>query len=120
ASRPVELLLGGWQVNANLIAMSGQGFTASYADCGADEDVGVCRPDRIGSVSVSNPSKNQWYQGASGPLDQNGDTSGPWRRPAVGTIGNGGRNTLLGPGWFNTDASFLKNFSVTEKVRAQF
>lgn len=120
SSRAADLVLGGWQVNANIILMSGLGFTPSYANCGADEDVGVCRPDRIGDTSVSNPSRNQWYLGAQDILAQNGDVSGPWKRPAIGTIGNAGRNTLLGPGWFNTDASFLKNFSVTEKVRAQF
>jgi hypothetical protein len=100
--------------------MSGQGFTASYANCGADEDVGVCRPDRIGSTSVSDQSRDHWYQGATDILANNGDTSGPWRRPAIGTLGNSGRNTLLGPGWFSTDASFFKNFSLTEKLRGQF
>jgi outer membrane receptor protein involved in Fe transport len=120
ASKALDLIAGGWQVNANLIIMSGQGFTASYANCGADEDVGVCRPNLVGSTSVSNRSRNQWYQGATDTLDGNGQTSGPWQRPDIGTIGNAGRNTLLGPGWFNTDASFLKNFVLTEKVRAQF
>ena len=100
--------------------MSGQGFTASYANCGADEDVGVCRPDLVGSTSVSNHSRNHWYQGATDVLANNGDTSGPWKRPAIGTLGNAGRNTLLGPGWFNTDASVSRTSTLTEKIRAQF
>ncbi len=120
ASRAMDLVLGGWQANANVILMSGQGFTVSYANCGADEDVGVCRPDKVGSTGVSSQSRDHWYQGATDILANNGDTSGPWRRPAIGTFGNAGRNTMLGPGWFNTDASFFKNFAVTEKVRAQF
>ncbi|MCU1272694.1 MAG: Cna B-type protein [Bryobacterales bacterium] len=120
APRAVDLIAGGWQVNANVILMSGLGFTPSYANCGADEDVGVCRPDLVGSTSVSNRSRNQWYQGATDTLANNGDTSGPWKRPAIGTLGNAGRNTLLGPGWFNTDASFFKNFHVTETFTAQF
>ena len=53
ASRGLELLVGGWQLTTNLVVMSGEGFTPSYANCGADEDVGVCRPDRVGSTSVS-------------------------------------------------------------------
>ena len=119
-SRALDLIVGGWQANANLILMSGQGFTASYAECGADEDVGVCRPDLVGSTSVSSQTRDHWYQGADTTLANNGDTSGPWSRPAIGTLGNAGRNTLLGPGWFNTDASFFKNFALTERLKGQF
>jgi outer membrane receptor protein involved in Fe transport len=120
ASRAADLVVGGWQVNGNIVLMSGQGFTASYSNCGADEDVGVCRPDRIGSTSVSDQNQNHWYQGATDILANNGDTSGPWRRPAIGTIGNAGRNTLLGPGWFGTDASVFKRFTLTERLQGQF
>jgi outer membrane receptor protein involved in Fe transport len=120
ASRAMDLLVGGWQVAADVVLMSGQGFTAHYANCGADQDVGVCRPDLIGSTSVSNQNRDHWYQGAQDVLVNNGDTSGPWKRPAVGTLGNAGLNTLLGPGWFDTDMSVSKSFAVTEAVRAQF
>lgn len=120
SSKAMNLLVGGWEMNANLVWMGGQGFTASYANCGADEDVGVCRPDLVGSVSVSNQDRNHWYQGATDLLANNGDTSGPWRRPAIGTLGNAGRNTLNGPAWFNTDASFVKNFYLSEKLKSEF
>jgi hypothetical protein len=53
-------------------------------------------------------------------LANNGDTSGPWKRPAIGTLGDAGRNTLPGPGWFNTDMSLNKSFALGETVRAQF
>jgi hypothetical protein len=120
ASRALDLLVGGWELTANLVLMSGQGFTASYANCGADQDVGVCRPDRTGSTSVSDQSRDNWYQGADGVLANNGDTSGPWRRPAAGTLGDAGRNTLRGPAWFGTDMSFSKNFAIRERLRTQF
>ncbi len=120
ASRALDLVVGGWQLTGNLVLMSGEGFTASYANCGSDEDVNVCRPDLIGSTSVSNQNQDHWYQGATDVLANNGDTSGPWQRPAIGTLGNAGRNTLLGPGWFNVDMSMSKNFTITEAVRAQF
>ena len=120
APRALELLVGGWQLTANLVVMSGEGFTASYANCGADEDVNVCRPDLVGSTSVSHQDRDHWYQGADTVLASNGDTSGPWKRPAAGTIGNAGRNTLLGPGWFDTDVAFNKNFAITETLRGQF
>ena len=120
ASRALDLIVGGWQTNFNLIWMSGQGFTPSYANCGADQDVGICRPDLVGDASVSNPTRDHWYQGATDTLANNGDTSGPWKRPGVGVLGNAGRNTQSGPGWFNTDMSFFKNFRITEKVKGQF
>jgi len=53
-------------------------------------------------------------------LANNGDKSGPWQRPAIGTLGDAGRNTLLGPGWFNVDLAMSKNFTITETLRAQF
>jgi hypothetical protein len=120
ASRGLDLLVGGWQLTADIVLMSGQGFTASYANCGSDEDVGVCRPDLVGSTSVSDQSRNHWYQGAENVLANNGDTSGPWKRPAIGTLGDAGRNTLPGPAWFNADVSMNKSFLLTETLRAQF
>jgi hypothetical protein len=119
ASRGLDLVVGGWEMNGNFVLMSGQGFTASYANCGADQDVGVCRPDLVGNVTYGG-TRDNWYTGASEILANNGDTSGVWRRPAIGTLGDAGRNTLLGPGWFNADMSFIKNFTVTEAVHAQF
>ncbi|MGI8960682.1 MAG: hypothetical protein ACR2IV_13140 [Bryobacteraceae bacterium] len=71
ASRGVDLVVGGWQLAANVVLMSGQGFTASYANCGADQDVNVCRPDLVGSTSVSNQNRDHWYQGADAVLANN-------------------------------------------------
>jgi hypothetical protein len=119
-SRAADLAIGGWTINTNLTVMSGQGFTVSYANCGADQDVGICRPNLVGSTSVSNQSRDQWYQGATDVLANNGDTSGPWKRPDIGTLGNAGRNTLLGPRWFDADMSALKNFRFTETFKSQF
>ncbi len=38
----------------------------------------------------------------------------------IGQFGNLGRNTLIGPGFSNTDLGLLKNFAITERVRLQF
>jgi hypothetical protein len=40
--------------------------------------------------------------------------------PAPGSIGNSGRNTFRGPGFFNTDMSLVKKFRVAEHVAATF
>jgi hypothetical protein len=41
-------------------------------------------------------------------------------RPALGTFGNLGRNTLMGPGLFNIDSSLEKTFKPNERLNMQF
>jgi hypothetical protein len=120
SNRIVDLAVGGWRASSNTVWMSPQGFNTSYAECSSDNDVGSCHPSRIGSTSVSNRSRSNWYA-ISQPLVDNGQTSGPWQRPQVGTFGNDVRNSLTGPLWKQTDASLIKAFAVIpEKVNAQF
>jgi hypothetical protein len=40
--------------------------------------------------------------------------------PAVGTLGNTGRNTGRGPGYFSADFGLVKDTRITEAVRTQF
>ncbi|MGB2888345.1 MAG: hypothetical protein WBC04_11660 [Candidatus Acidiferrales bacterium] len=40
--------------------------------------------------------------------------------PANGTYGNVGRDTLIGPGLAELDASLLKNTVLTERLKLQF
>jgi hypothetical protein len=47
-------------------------------------------------------------------------TSGAFALPACGAIGNAGRNWLRGPSVFFSDLSIAKNFTITEKYKAQF
>jgi hypothetical protein len=47
-------------------------------------------------------------------------TSGPIALPGCGSIGSGLRNSLRGPHAFFSDLSLAKNFSITEKYKAQF
>ncbi len=135
ASRPVDLLVGGWQLSGIWVWESGYPFTPGYVNCGKDEDTGPCRANLVGDASVSNPSAKGWYAiatpGTSGPgciatstptseLNANGCTRGPWSRPAPGTFGNVARNSFFGPHLFNADASLTKAFHITEAVNAQF
>ena len=62
-----------------------------------------------------------WYQTTGGKeLAANGDTIGPWRRPAIGTFGNATRNSQRGPSFWNSDLSLFKSFQFTEKLKGQF
>jgi hypothetical protein len=135
ASRPMDLLVGGWQLAGIWTWQSGLPFTPSYVDCGKDKDTGPCRPNLVGNASLSNPTAQMWFAtataGTSGPgcnttalatpeLNNNGCTRGPWSRPQPGTFGNVALNSFFGPHFFNADASLSKSFRFTEKVNAQF
>ncbi len=135
ASRPVNALVGGWQLSGIWLYQSGIPFTPSYTDCGRDVDTGPCRPNLVGDASVSDPSRGGWFAtapaGTSGTgcvatatatpqLNANGCTRGPWNRPAPGTFGNVARNSFFGPHHFNADASLNKNFQITERWKGQF
>jgi hypothetical protein len=135
ASRPVDAILGGWQLSNIWLWQSGIPFTPSYLDCGKDEDTGPCRANLVGSASISDPGIHAWYAtatpGTSGSgcltsttataeLNTNGCTRGPWSRPAAGTFGNVARNSFFGPHAFNMDASLSKQFHLTERFGAQF
>jgi len=119
ASRALDYLVGGWEINGTTMWGSGTPYGVGYLDCGADRDTGPCRPDIVGTV-LQPHMENLWYQVATMPLSTPGAVSGPWRRPQPGTFGNAGRNPFRGPGLFNGDMSFLKSFHITEKVTGQF
>jgi hypothetical protein len=53
-------------------------------------------------------------------LATNGATAGAWSRPAIGTFGTAGRNSLRGPGFWNADMSLFKHFRWTERIDSQF
>src|SRR5215472_418154 len=117
--KPAEWLLGGWQINGLNNWGTGLPFTPSYRDCNSDRDTGFCKPSIVGDWHADNPSQFGWFNTAPTPLVSNGLTSGVWQRPAKGTFGNVGRNTMWGPRFTQLDLSFFKDFSLTEKVRLQ-
>jgi hypothetical protein len=131
AARPVDLLLGGWQISGNWVWESGVPFTPSYTNCNNDRDTGPCKPNIVGPVQTG-LGRNQWFTVASSTLTNPalsaanpcpgsvGTTSGPWQEPACGTFGNVARNSLFGPHLFNADLSLGKSFVITERLKAEF
>src|SRR5215469_7367119 len=145
-SRPMNFLVGGWQVSNTTNWSGGLPFTPTLGHCGEisdlNNDVGHCRPNLVPgqgiSVGKTTNSKGIFWFNPVSSLDQspqvfsNTDitglnactlarpTSGPVALPACGTLGNAGRNSLRGPHAFSSDLSVLKNFSITERIKAQF
>jgi outer membrane receptor protein involved in Fe transport len=120
-SRPLDYVVGGWQINLINSWMTGLPFTPGYTNCGSDEDVsGECRANVLGSWQVANPGQTGWYSACASVLASNGQACGAWQRPQKGAIGNVGRNVLYGPHFWETDFSVFKEFAVRERLRLQF
>ena len=120
-SKPLNMIAGGWQTNYIWQWYSGLPFTPSYQNCNGDQDVGICRPNRIGDSKIENQTQSAWYATVSSPMTVNGQASGPWGRPLKGQLGNAGRNWFMfGPQFNQLDMSLFKTFSLTEKYRLQF
>ncbi len=140
SNRWINYAVGGWQLAGTTTYESGLPFTPTYAECGMDQDVDSnsgspgtssdCRPNTVSSdpdkafprsVGGFDPAtRSRRFFTPVAPLTTNGAQSGPFVRPAFGTIGNIGRNSFRGPSDYFADASLFKNFSFTERVRGQF
>ncbi|MDX2040579.1 MAG: TonB-dependent receptor [Acidobacteriota bacterium] len=112
ASRPVDLLIGGWQVNSNTTIQSGLPYDNCF-DTGGISDTGTCRPNVSGDV------KTGVTRDAGGTIRHFTDLS-VFGVPAVGTFGNQKRNALRGPRYWRTDASLFKKFKITETKELEF
>lgn len=124
--RAADFLIGGWSLTSATNFSSGLPFTPALSSCAPSSDTGPCRPDVVGSVKNGTRSGDPtvggyWYQTTGGvTLDTAGASAGPWGQPALDTFGNVGHNTFRGPKFFNTDFSVFKDFSITERTKAQF
>src|SRR5882724_2936588 len=106
-------IIGGWSLNSASFWLSGLPFSPSYAFCEADRDTGPCRPNLVGRVHITGKRVGYFTTTNDVFLEPNGtpgDTIGPWQRPGVGTFGSGRRNSLRGPGLFQSDLSVAKSF----------
>jgi hypothetical protein len=137
-SRPMDFLIGGWQVSNTLTWGGGLPWTATLGECGNITDAGPCRPNIVSGQSFNTGPKRingVWYEftpiaSLSYPLTPAlvgtdsctlaRPTIGMFALPACGTVGNGGVFNFRGPHVFYDDMSLTKNFSITERVKAQF
>ncbi len=106
--RAVDVVIGGWQVNAIATFQNGFPMTISAADVGGLNDTsGTNRADLVGTPKLIK-SIDQWF-----------DTSA-FRQPAAGFLGTSGRGILRLPGTNNWDTGLFKNFTISEKISFQF
>jgi outer membrane receptor protein involved in Fe transport len=106
-SRPVDWLIGGWQLNSNTTVQSGLPFNFGY-DAGANIDTGPNRPNISGDAKLD-LSGNRYSI----------DTS-VFSNPGPGKFGSLKRNAFRGPSYWRTDASLFKKFRFTETKELEF
>ena len=105
----VRTLLSGWQLGTIITEQTGFGSTMG----GSGDTTGTGVGSRLTvvpgqSVSVSNPSRDKWFN-TSAFMDT-----------ALGRWGNNARVPIHLPGMNNVDASATKNFRFREQVNIQF
>ncbi len=117
-NRFVDAILGGWNVSGIFSWYSGRPLTPSIDNYGTTGGQPYTGPNNVpnlgtGSPYPSNQNRNQWIVGATPGLQ-----SGPFLAPAPNTFGNYPVNSkLFGPQFVNLDASIMKQFSITERIK---
>jgi hypothetical protein len=108
ARRPVNAILGGWDLAAVATFRSGLPFTpftsSDLANTGASDEV----PNRTGSGKLAHRTPAEWFNVSDFSL------------PAQYTYGNSGRNILSSDGIIDVDSTLKKNFAFTDTRYIEF
>jgi len=111
--RPLDLLIGGWQVGGIASFASGNWYTvtsnAGVSNADGGGNVGNSnRPDQIGDPYAKPCVPGTWFNTCAFTV------------AAAGTFGNTRRNTIEGPGFETIDFSLFKEFPVKDKIHFEF
>jgi hypothetical protein len=118
-------VIGGFSLNGALTWQSGLPFSLSYANCATDNDLGICFLNKTGADyqlhagSLNTTTRKVPYFTPVPHTLGVQEAFGPYDRPAIGTFGNAGRDSLIGPSLFNTDLAVAKAFNLTERLQLQ-
>lgn len=107
-NRFTDALIGGWQVTALSTFTTGDYPRFNNLNSGA---VPINSPVTIsGSPCVSNQTPQRYFNTSAVPLASNADAIVPY---------NVQFSCLVGPSFWDVDASLIKNFNITEKIHSQ-
>jgi hypothetical protein len=101
-------LFGGWEISGIASLISGNWFTILDGNANFANSDGSQRPD-----TVANPNGRPCLPGTL-------FNTCAFVDPPLGSFGNTGKNTVLGPNFRNWDFSVFKNFALPEKTSLQF
>ncbi|WP_165420235.1 TonB-dependent receptor [Edaphobacter modestus] len=107
SSRPVDLLLGGWQLSTITILQSGQPLTFGISNDNLNS--GFSNRANLACPSIRKIGKtSEWF-----------DTT-CLTTPALYQLGNSGVGKVLGPSYRNSDVSLSKSVKIHESMAASF
>jgi hypothetical protein len=98
-------LTRGWQIASIVQAQSGNPVNIVTSNAGINGLPNTVRPDLVGPIRIVG-SVDQWFD--------------PSAFAAVNGFGNLGRNALVGPAFYNTDLSLMKNERIGSRGSLQF
>jgi hypothetical protein len=135
----LKTVLGGWQLNGLWAAQTGAHWSpydprrsqrfhelapgacvagsfdpSKCVNVGADYNLDGVANDRPNAMADHiNATHKQWADGFNLPPNF-------FTPPCLACVGNLGRNTFVGPGYWAADVSVLKNFKLTEALQLEF
>lgn len=124
-NRVADYVIGNWAVHGIVTAHTGQNFTVTAGGDiaetgnggGYERAVQVGDPYQTGPISAnptctppagSTKTRTQWFNPCA------------FEAPAPGTLGTLGRNTMIGPFFWNFDGSVSRNFPIREELHFEF
>ena len=112
-------LVEGWQVSGIFTAQSGAPFTVTdgFDQAGINSNAVNPRPNAVPGCDPYIEKRTASPSGIVEPLWFNTNC---FAIEPAGTLGDLGRNTLVGPRFINLDFALLKNTKITERLQAQF
>jgi hypothetical protein len=104
-NRPLNRLIGGWQVNGILTVQTG----VPLAITGASNYLAT-RPNLVGNAKLSNRTVKEWFN------------TSVFVNPSIYTFGNTPMTlpNVRGPGAVDLDLSLVKNTTIKENLKLQF
>jgi len=130
-SGPLSWALGNWRISGVYTYYSGYPFTATWGNESSELDgpgYATAVPNVVGKVHyVRKPTCWFYDSGTTGCKPYASGLSDAFANPVtqvngkqVYNIGNGRRNSLYSPNTDVVDAALMKDFPVTERLKAQF
>lgn len=108
-----DRILGGWEFSGILSFSSGAPYTIKTGQDLSLTGVGNDRPNLVGNPYL--PDNRSRAERMAAYFN-----TAAFVANSIGQFGNVGRNTMVGPGWSNTDAALMKTFAFAERFRLQF
>jgi hypothetical protein len=122
----VGAILGGWTINGIGTFRTGEPFTGRVVS-NLSQNGDRWSPDRPNLKPGFSPNPTSGVSAGCGKIAPGTPLGTPdlwydpcaFTKPLAGTYGNLGRNTIIGPGLFNVDASLAKTFKPIERIDVQ-